>query len=95
MKEKLAGQGGSLERSKQEKVKLKNLSFLSVETIRQRIKDWKVQKSGETTYDVSGFGLGWVDDKLTSGQWVFKADTGQMTPASNEAIALVNVLIAR
>ncbi len=83
-----------LERDKQETVALRELSLTSLETIRQHVKDWKVQESGKQTYTVTGFGLGWLDSKLTAGQWIFQVDTGQMTPVDKEGIALVSLLIA-
>ena len=47
-----------------------------------------------TRAPLSGWGLGWVDERFASGQWVFEAATGQMTPADSAAVALIDVVTA-
>jgi hypothetical protein len=94
LQNELNTQKETVERDRQEIVKHKTASSSSLVTIRQRAKDWKIKQSDKETYTVTGFGLGWLDSKLTSGQWIFHAGTGQMTPVNNEGIGLVNFLIA-
>ncbi len=79
----------------QEKIATKNLLFSNIKAIREYSKDWKVKKYGKNAYFISGQGLGWSDEKLTSGKWDFRADTGQMTPVDAEGLALFNFIISR
>ena len=85
----------NLERKKQEKVAARDLSLSSFQTIREYVKEWKVQKAGDNMYSISGSGLGWSGEKLTEGQWVFKLDKGQMTPVDRDSVALINFWAAR
>lgn len=84
-----------LELKKQEKVAARDLSLSSFKAIREYVKEWKVQKTGDNMYGISGPGLGWSDEKLTNGQWVFKLDKGQMTPVDRDSVALLNFWTAR
>ncbi len=84
-----------LERNKGEQVTLRNASLATLQAIREQTKTWQSLKNGNNTYSISGPGLGWLDGKLAYGQWVYQADTGQMTPAGREGIDLISVLIAR
>lgn len=83
-----------LERNKGEQVVLRNASLATIQDVRQQMKEWKALKNGNGTYSISGPGLGWLDGKLAPGQWIFRADIGQMTPEGREGIDLISVLIA-
>ena len=60
--------------------------------MREDMKYWKVKEFGKNSYYISGEGLGWSDEKLISGTWDFRANTGQMAPMDNEALALFNFM---
>lgn len=79
----------------QEKIAIKNLLLSNLQSIREYSRDWKVKKYGKNAYSVSGQGLGWSDEKLTSGTWDFRTDTGQMTPMDTEGLALFNFITSR
>lgn len=83
-----------LERNKQEQIALRNASLSTLQSIREQMKEWQALKNGDSTYSISGPGLGWLDGKLATGQWVYYADTGKMTPVDREGIDLIGVLIA-
>lgn len=84
----LKEQKNTLGSHKQEKVTTKNLLLSNLQTISEYTNDWKVKKYGKNAYSISGLGLGWADEKLTSGTWDFRTDTGQMIPMDKEGLAL-------
>jgi hypothetical protein len=79
----------------QEKIAIKNLLLSNLQTISEYSKDWKVKKYANNAYSISGQGLGWSDEKLTSGTWNFRTDIGQMTPMDTEGLALFNFITYR
>ena len=95
LRSELKEQKEILERNRQEQVALRNASLSTLDGIRAQMKEWKAVKNGNSTYAISGPGLGWLDGKLASGQWVFRADTGKMIPQGKEGIDLVGILIVQ
>jgi hypothetical protein len=79
----------------QEKIAIKNLLLSNLQAIREYSRDWKVKKYGKNACSISGQGLGWSDEKLTSGTWDFRTDTGQMTPMDTEGLALFSFITSR
>ncbi len=77
---------------KQEKVAMKNVLLSNLHAIREDMEYWQVKEFGKNAYYISGEGLGWSGEKLTSGTWDFRTDTDQMIPTDNEALALFNLM---
>jgi hypothetical protein len=77
---------------KQGKVAMKNALISNLQAIREDTEYWNVKEFGKNAYYISGEGLGLSYEKLTSGTWDFRSDTGQMAPIDNEALALFNFM---
>jgi hypothetical protein len=89
----LASRKRNFEGFKQLKIAARDLSISSLVTVRRYVKGWGVENSGQNTYFISGYGLGWVGGGLSDGHWVFKLDIGQMSPVDDEGTALSDILL--
>jgi hypothetical protein len=55
---------------------------------------WTVWKVDQTTYALSGPGLGWQGGKIADGQWTYQVDKKALIPVDSTAITLRNILSA-
>ncbi|MFC1905443.1 hypothetical protein ACFLXL_01400 [Chloroflexota bacterium] len=90
----LTGQIANSEWVRQDKIADKDLSESTLATISKYVKGWGVEKNGDNTYSISGFGMGWKDGLLIEGQWIFTPDTGEVVAAEKEGIDLSYILLA-
>ncbi len=83
-----------LEQNRQAMVDARDLSGSTMDNVLKYVNDWKIKKASDTTYSVSGPGLGW-SDQLTNGTWQFNRDAGTLVPDDNQAEALNNIVLVK
>lgn len=75
----------------QAKLKDRELSVSTLKSLTTYQREWKVNTVSQTTFTVSGMGLGWAD-KLTAGTWTYYRGKQELVPADEPAAALKRVL---
>lgn len=76
----------------QTKLKQRELALSTLKSLIAYQRDWKVKSTNQTTYAISGTGLGWAD-KLTSGTWTYYRGKQELVPADEPGTALKKVLL--
>ena len=84
----------TLEQKREVKLEARNLATSTIDSVLKYFTQWKTQKLNDTTYTISGAGLGWAE-KLTKGNWNYHKDNGQMVPGDKQAHDLKAILSAR
>lgn len=83
----------SLEKQRQAKLASRASSISTMKSIVAYVDNWKVEKSNQNTYQLSGPGLGWAE-RITEGRWTYQVDSKEMVPVDNQGTALKNILSA-
>jgi len=76
----------------QEKIQNRELSISTINAVMKTWPDWKVKKINQTTYEISGMGLGWID-KLVAGTWTYYRDRNELMPVDEPGKALHKVIL--
>lgn len=87
----LRAQKSTLEQEWQTELDRAELSILTFMDVMDRWEDWNVERIDDGVYSISGLGLGW-DQELTSGQWTYYQDSGEVIPADSQGEALEKIL---
>ena len=78
----------NVERNRRTALESLKIAKDTFENVSKHIEEWEVRKINETTYNISGPGLGIPDE----GSWTYYMDSGEIKPADKEAQALKRVL---
>lgn len=90
----LANSKNLLEEQRQTMVDARDLSVSTMNNILKYVNDWKIKKVSDTTYSVSGPGLGWSEE-LTSGTWEFDRDKSTLLPSDKQADDLNTIILVK
>jgi len=84
----------SLVLKQQGRTNRRNLASATFQSLEDHKWKWRIEKSINDRYFISGIGLGWSGEKPIHGTWLYNAETGQMKPVDSTAIALLNIFVA-
>jgi hypothetical protein len=80
-----------LEQQRQELLEAGHLSASTLLSVIGHSGDWEIQKINNTTYSISGLGLG-MDGELTTGNWTYDRASQKIIPTDNQSSALQDIL---
>ena len=87
----LEAQKSTLEQQWQSGLEKGNLSTQTFLGVIDYWEDWEIKHVDETTYGITGPGLGWAEE-LTTGEWTYHRDSGEIIPADSQSTALEEIL---
>jgi hypothetical protein len=81
----------TLENSRRAKLNEGQLSSSTLNNVIECLGDWDIHKTGSTTYNIGGPGLGMAGG-LTTGNWIYDRVSKEIIPADTQSLALQSVL---
>lgn len=81
----------TLEQRRQIILEAGHLSASTLLSVIENSGGWEIRKINDTTYSISGTGLG-VAGELTTGEWTYYRASKQSIPTDNQSSALQNIL---
>jgi hypothetical protein len=82
------------QKEKSDLLKSAQLATSTLEAALGQMGKWKISKSGQSTYSISGPGLGWSNG-LAAGRWTYDGSKKEAMPADKSAIDLQRIITGK